>query len=59
MSNVPASAALVVTAIMLGVSGLIENARSTLVSAAALGLQNAAVRKIGGVSVNTVFVTGT
>ncbi|MGH6670864.1 MAG: YoaK family protein [Xanthobacteraceae bacterium] len=46
------------TAIMLGTSGLIASQWGAALSAAALGMQNAAVRRIGGVSVNTVFITG-
>jgi uncharacterized membrane protein YoaK (UPF0700 family) len=46
------------TAIMLGVSGLIASGWGAAISAAALGMQNAAVRKVGGVPLNTVFVTG-
>jgi uncharacterized membrane protein YoaK (UPF0700 family) len=51
-------APLALTAIMLGVSGLIASPWGAALSAAALGMQNAAVRRIGGVSVNTVFITG-
>jgi uncharacterized membrane protein YoaK (UPF0700 family) len=47
-----------VYAVMLEASELITNQWSALLSAAALGLQNAAVRKISGVSLNTVFITG-
>lgn len=49
---------LTLTALMLGVSGMIASQWGAVVSAAGLGLQNAAVRKIGGVPVNTAFITG-
>jgi uncharacterized membrane protein YoaK (UPF0700 family) len=49
---------LALTALMLGASGLIASQWGALLSAAALGIQNASVRRIGGVSVNTVFITG-
>ena len=49
---------LMLTAIMLGLSGLIASPWGAALSAAALGMQNAAVRRIGGVPVNTAFVTG-
>ena len=43
---------------MLGGSELIANPWSAAIAAAALGMQSAAVRRIGGVSINTVFITG-
>jgi uncharacterized membrane protein YoaK (UPF0700 family) len=58
VSRIPVIVLLVCTAMMLGASELIKGEWSALLSAAALGLQNAAVRKIGGVSINTVFITG-
>jgi uncharacterized membrane protein YoaK (UPF0700 family) len=58
VSRMPVVVPLVVTAVMLGASELIVSEWGALLSAAALGLQNAAVRKIGGVSINTVFITG-
>jgi uncharacterized membrane protein YoaK (UPF0700 family) len=58
LSRLSVSPLLVVVAAMLGASGLIESEWSAVVSAAALGMQNAAVRNIGGVSINTVFITG-
>ena len=57
-SRIPVMVPLACTAVMLGASELITGQWSALLSAAALGLQNAAVRKIAGVSVNTVFITG-
>lgn len=56
--EIPVLVPLVLTAIMLGASGLIASQWGAALSAAALGFQNAAVRRIGGVSVNTVFITG-
>jgi uncharacterized membrane protein YoaK (UPF0700 family) len=58
LSKIPPQLLLVLTAVMLGGSPLIAGEWSAAISAAALGIQNAAVRKIGGVSINTVFVTG-
>ncbi len=58
LSRLPVIVPLTVTAVMLGASQLISSAWGAALSAAALGLQNAAVRKIGGVPLNTVFVTG-
>jgi uncharacterized membrane protein YoaK (UPF0700 family) len=58
LAKIPASVPLVVTAVLLGGSEFIANQWSAVIAAAALGMQNAAVRKIGGVSVNSVFVTG-
>ncbi len=49
---------LVLTALMLGGSELIANQWSAAICAAALGVQNAAVRSIAGVPINTVFITG-
>lgn len=54
----PPGTVLVGTAIMLAAAGSIESAWGAAIGAAALGLQNVAVRKIGGVSVNTAFITG-
>ena len=56
--KIPLIVPLALTAIMLGMSGLIASKWSAALSAAALGMQNAAVRRIGGVAVNTVFITG-
>ncbi len=56
--EIPAAAALVVTALMLAASEFITNHWSAAVVAAALGMQNAAVRTIAGVPINTVFITG-
>lgn len=58
VSRIPVIVPLAVTAVMLGASELITGQWSALLSAAALGLQNAAVRRIGGVVINTVFITG-
>jgi uncharacterized membrane protein YoaK (UPF0700 family) len=56
--RIPVIVPLACTAVMLGASELITGQWGALLSAAALGLQNAAVRKIGGVLINTVFITG-
>jgi len=56
--QMPVIVPLMLTAIMLGLSGLIASPWGAALSAAALGMQNAAVRRIGGVPVNTAFVTG-
>jgi uncharacterized membrane protein YoaK (UPF0700 family) len=58
ISKVPVAALLALTAGLLLVSGMVESEWSAAISAAALGMQNAAVRNFAGVSVNTVFVTG-
>jgi uncharacterized membrane protein YoaK (UPF0700 family) len=58
LDGFPVIVPLTFTALMLATSDLITNQWSAALCAAALGLQNAAVRKIGGVSVNSVFVTG-
>jgi uncharacterized membrane protein YoaK (UPF0700 family) len=57
-SRIPVIVPLAVTAAMLAASELIVGQWSALLSAAALGLQNGAVRKIAGVPINTVFITG-
>jgi uncharacterized membrane protein YoaK (UPF0700 family) len=54
----PAGVPLLLAAIMLGGSELIASEWSATICAAALAMQNATVRIIGGVSVNTVFITG-
>jgi uncharacterized membrane protein YoaK (UPF0700 family) len=56
--KVPPSLPLLLTALMLGGSELIAGAWSAIICAAALGMQNAAVRTIAGVPINTVFITG-
>ena len=56
--KMPVIVPLSLTALMLGLSGLIASQWGAVVSAAALGLQNAAVRNIGGVPINTAFITG-
>jgi uncharacterized membrane protein YoaK (UPF0700 family) len=58
LRRIPAGLPLIVGAIMLAGSQMVHDKWSALISAAALGVQNAAVRKIGGISINTVFVTG-
>jgi uncharacterized membrane protein YoaK (UPF0700 family) len=58
LSRAPVAIPLVVGAVLLGATELIASEWSAVLAAAALGLQNAAVLKIGGVPVNTVFVTG-
>lgn len=58
LSRIPIAIPFVVGALLLGATELIAGEWSVVLAAAALGLQNAAVRKIGGVSINTVFVTG-
>ncbi len=57
-SEIPAAVPLIVTALMLAASEFIANHWSAAVVAAALGMQNAAVRTIAGVPINTVFITG-
>jgi uncharacterized membrane protein YoaK (UPF0700 family) len=56
--GMPVSLALVLTALMLGGSDFIASPWSAAICAAALGMQNAAVRSIGGVTINTAFITG-
>jgi len=56
--EVSAAVPLVVTALMLAACGFIADRWSAAVVAAALGMQNAAVRTIAGVPLNTVFITG-
>lgn len=56
--RLPRSVPLVFTALMLGGCGFIASEWGATVAAAALGMQSAAVRVIGGVQINTVFVTG-
>ncbi len=58
LRRVPLSLALAVTVVALGASEFVHGAWSAAIGAAALGCQNAAVRKIGGVSINTAFITG-
>jgi uncharacterized membrane protein YoaK (UPF0700 family) len=58
LSRAPVAIPLVVGAVLLGATELIAGKWSAVLAAAALGLQNAAVLKIGGVPVNTVFITG-
>ncbi len=57
-AKLPTSLPLFLAALMLGGSELIANPWSAAIAAAALGMQSAAVRRIGGVSINTVFITG-
>jgi uncharacterized membrane protein YoaK (UPF0700 family) len=57
-SEIQAAAPLVVTALMLAASEFITSHWSAAAVAAALGMQNAAVRTIAGVPLNTVFITG-
>lgn len=54
----PRGLPLVLTAVLLGLSELVAGEWSAAVCAAALGMQSAAVREIGGVSISTVFITG-
>ncbi len=56
--KIPPSLPLVFTALMLGGSELIASQWSAAICAAGLGMQNAAVRSIAGVPINTVFITG-
>lgn len=58
LSRLPIALPLVAGALLLGATELIGGEWTAALAAAALGLQNAAVRKIGGVSINTVFITG-
>jgi uncharacterized membrane protein YoaK (UPF0700 family) len=57
-NEIPAAVPLMVTALMLAASEFIPNHWSAAIVAAALGMQNAAVRTIAGVPINTVFITG-
>jgi uncharacterized membrane protein YoaK (UPF0700 family) len=54
----PPALPLVLTALMLGGSEFITGQWSAAICAAALGMQNAAVRSIAGVTINTAFITG-
>jgi uncharacterized membrane protein YoaK (UPF0700 family) len=56
--EVPAAVPLLLTAMMLTASEFIPGHWSAAVAAIALGMQNAAVRNIAGVPLNTVFITG-
>lgn len=56
--DIPTAVPLLVAALMLGACGFIADRWSAAVVAAALGMQNAAVRMIAGVPLNTVFITG-
>ena len=56
--KIPPALPLVLTALMLGGSEFITDQWSAVICAAALGMQNAAVRSIAGVPINTVFITG-
>jgi uncharacterized membrane protein YoaK (UPF0700 family) len=56
--KIPPALPLLLTALMLGGSEFITDQRSAAICAAALGMQNAAVRSIAGVPINTVFITG-
>jgi uncharacterized membrane protein YoaK (UPF0700 family) len=58
LAEISAGATFFVTAPMFLIAGAIESKWGALITAAALGLQNSVIRKIGGVSVNTVFITG-
>jgi uncharacterized membrane protein YoaK (UPF0700 family) len=58
LAQIDVAATFFFTAPLFLISGAIESRWGTLIAAAALGLQNSVVRRIGGVSVNTVFVTG-
>ena len=56
--RIPPRVPLLLTALMLGGSEFIAGQWSAAICAAALGAQNAAVRTIAGVPLNTVFITG-
>lgn len=56
--RVPRGVPLVLTALMLGGSTFIAGQWSAEICTAALGMQNAAVRSIASVPINTVFITG-
>lgn len=58
LSKLPVVVPLTLTALMLAGSQWIGSEWSAAVSAAALGLQSGTVRRIGGVEVNTAFITG-
>lgn len=57
-AKIPASLPLMLTALLLGGSEFIGGEWSAALCAVALGIQCTAVRKIGGVSLSTVFITG-
>ncbi|MGA7959225.1 MAG: YoaK family protein [Xanthobacteraceae bacterium] len=56
--KIPPALPVALTALMLGGSEFITDQWSAAICAAALGMQNAAVRSIAGVPINTVFITG-
>jgi uncharacterized membrane protein YoaK (UPF0700 family) len=56
--EIPPALPLVLTALILGSSEFITDQWSAAICAAALGMQNAAVRSIAGVPINTAFITG-
>jgi uncharacterized membrane protein YoaK (UPF0700 family) len=56
--KIPPALPLVLTALILGSSEFITDQWSAAICAAALGMQNAAVRSIAGVPINTAFITG-
>jgi uncharacterized membrane protein YoaK (UPF0700 family) len=58
LEHLPIRVTFLLNAALLAGAGLIESRWGAAISAAALGVQNAVVRKIGGVSVNTSFITG-
>jgi uncharacterized membrane protein YoaK (UPF0700 family) len=58
LSKIPVAALLIGTAILLFATDFIHSQWSAAIAAAALGAQNAAVRSVGGVSLNSAFVTG-
>lgn len=57
-AKIPTSLPLFLAALLLGGSELVASEWSAAICAAALGMQSTAVRRIGGVSINTVFITG-
>lgn len=56
--RVPVLVPLFLTAALLGGSELFPDKWTAVLSAGALGMENAAVWKIGGIAVYTVFITG-
>ena len=56
--GLPRAVPLFLTAVMLAATRFIPGHWGAALSAAALGMQTSAVLKIGGVSVNTAFITG-
>src|SRR5215472_7590499 len=58
LHKVLATLPLLLAAVLLGASELVAGPWSATLCAAALAVQNAGVRQVGGVSLNSVFITG-